>query len=336
MEKTALITGATGQDASYLIEFLLDHDYTIYGLCRRSSRGYDNLVNIAHLINNEEIYRKRLFLRSGDLADTTSLYRIIAEVRPHEIYNLGAQADVQESYFMPDYTVDINGNGVIRLLEAIRNIDPKIKLYQASTSELFGKVDVVPQNEQTPMNPQSPYALGKWVGYQAVKLYRQAYEIFACNGILFNHASERRTDDYLDRKVTKGVARIKYGLQKELRLGNLEAKRDWGYSKEYVEFMHKILQQEQPDDYVIGTGETHTVEEWVAACFKYVGLDWRDYVVIDPALFRAAEVDILQADYTKANKKLGFEPKVKFDQLIKLMMDYDLQVASRTADLRGQ
>lgn len=327
MNKKALITGTTGQDASFLIEFLLSKEYEVHGLVRRSSRGYGALENIIHLVKDEKIYRKKLFLYSGDIGDASSIFRIIKDVQPDEIYNLGAQADVQESFYMPEYSIDINGIGVIRMLEAIKQIKPDIKFYQASTSELFGQAHEVPQNEETKFNPQSPYAIGKLVGYHAVKQYRKAYKLFACNGILFNHESEKRGDDYVTRKITKAVSRIKKGLQKELRLGNLEAKRDWGYAGSYIKTMWQILQLDEPDDFVIATGEIHSVKEWMEKCFEYVGLDWKKYVIIDPAFFRPAEVDILQGDYTKAKKTFGYEPEIKFEQLIKIMMDYDLKQA---------
>ena len=327
--KKALVTGATGQDASFLIPLLLDKGYEVHCLIRRSSAGYENLRNILPLIRDEEVYRKKLFLHAGDLGDGSSIRRIITSVMPDEIYNLGAQADVSESFLMPEYSIDINGNGVVRILEAIRVVNPLIKLYQASTSELFGAVEETPQNEKTRLNPQSPYALGKYVGYQAIKKYREAYGLFACSGILFNHASERRGDDYLDRKVTRAVGRIKAGLQKELRLGNLASKRDWGYAGEYVQAMWMILQQERPDDYVIGTGETHTVQEWVEEAFTYAGLNWKDHVVIDQRLFRPAEVDILCADANKAKEKLSFVPKVRFKDLIHLMVDNDIKLAEQ-------
>src|SRR3990167_2348668 len=328
--RIALILGITGQDGSYLTEFLLTKDYEVHGIVRRSSYGYGNLRNIIHLVNNNEIYRKRLFLHAGDLADGTSLFRIIKETKPQEIYNLAAQADVQESFLMPEYSIDINGNAVVRLLEAIKQINPAIRIYQASTSELFGAVSETPQNEKTPFNPQSPYAIGKNVGFQAIKKYREMYGIFACNGILFNHASQRRGDDYVDRKITKAAARIKLGLQKQLYLGNLTAYRDWGYAKEYVEYMWKMLQMDKPDDYVLGTGETHIVREWLNEAFNCVELKADDYIVEDPKLFRPAEVDILRADYTKAKNFLGFEPKVKFKKLVKIMVENDLQISSIT------
>src|SRR3990167_4337044 len=326
--KKALISGQNGQDGSYLCEFLLNKGYKVHGIVRRHHSGYGTLANILHLIGDEEIYRKRLFIHSGDLGDATSIYRIVADVRPDEIYNLAAQADVQESFLQPDYTVEINGNGVIRFLEAIKSIDKKIKFYQASTSELFGRVEETPQNENSRMNPQSPYAWGKFVGYRAVKIYREAYGLFASNGILFNHESPRRGDDYVTRKITKAVARIKLGKQKILRLGNLDALRDWGYSPEYCEAMWNILQLAKSDDFVIGTGETHSVKEWLQESVRVAELDWGDFeknhLVIDPKLFRPAEVDILRADYSKAKETFGFTPRVKFKELVNVMVKTDI------------
>lgn len=321
----ALISGITGQDGSYLAEHLIAMGYEVHGIVRRSSSGYGALHNIIHLVQDPAVYRKSLFLHSGDMGDTSSIFRIVRDVIPDEVYNLAAQADVQESYFMPEYSLQINGTSVIAFLEAIRTYKPDAKFYQASTSELFGAVEETPQNEKTRFNPQSPYSIGKLAGFHAVKKYREMYGIFASNGILFNHESERRGDDYLTRKVTRAIGRIKAGLQNELRLGNLDSKRDWGYAKEYVYWEWKILQHQQPDDFVLGTGETHTVREWVETAFAYAGLDWTKYVVQDQKLFRPAEVDILQADYTKAKTELGFEPKVKFNELIKIMVDHDVQ-----------
>jgi len=330
MKKIALITGITGQDGSYLAELLLSKGYEVHGLVRRSSYGYGNLRNIIHLVQDDKIYRKNLYLHAGDLADTSSVVRIIGDVRPNEIYNLAAQADVQESFLMPEYSIDINGTGVIRVLEAVKTIDPKIKVYQASTSELFGNSKQVVQDEETEFNPQSPYSMGKFVGFQAIKKYREMYGMFCCNGILFNHESERRGDDYLTRKVTKAVARIKLGFQKELRLGNLSAKRDWGYSPDYVEAMWLMMQQEKPDDYVIATGETHTVEEWVKTAFDLAGLKWKDHVVIDKKFFRPAEVHLLCGNNSKAYKELGWKPKVKFKELVGKMLSHDLHDQGRT------
>lgn len=251
----------------------------------------------------------------------SSIIRTFQEVRPDEIYNLGSQADVGDSFYQPEYTLEATGGSVIRMLEAMRKLAPEAKFYQASTSELFGKVEQEPQNEQTSFNPQSPYAVAKYVGYQTVKNYREGYGLFACNGILFNHASPRRTTDYLDAKVALAVARIHLGKQHDLRLGNLDSKRDWGFAKEYVEWMWKILQQDKPDDFILGTGESHTVREFVDEAFKVVGLNWEDYVIQDHTLFRPNEVDILRADYSKAKSAFGFEPKVRFHELIKIMVE---------------
>lgn len=329
-EMKALITGITGQDGSYLTELLLEKGYEVHGVVRRASAGYGNLRNIIHLVQNDEIYREKLFLHSGDMGDATSLFRIVKNVMPDEIYNLAAQADVQESFYMPEYSLDINGNGLVRILEAVRQINPKIKVYQASTSELFGAAEEVPQNEKTRFNPQSPYSIGKLAAFYAGKKYREMHGMFVCNGILFNHESERRGDDYVTRKITKAVARIKLGLQKDLRLGNLDAKRDWGHSREYVYAAWLMMQHETPDDYVIGTGETHTVREWMERCFEIAGLDWNKYVVQDPRLFRPAEVDILQADYSKAKNVLGWEPKIKFSELSKIMVEHDINDQRKT------
>jgi len=323
IRKKALITGITGQTGSYLTELLLDKDYEVHGLVRRHHSGYGTLNNILHLVQNNEIYRKRLFLYSGDLTDSSSLYRVIADVRPDEIYNLAAQADVQESFLQPVYSLDVNGTSVIRLLEAVKQLHPTARLYQASTSELFGNTDEFPQKETTRMVPQSPYSIGKLAGFHSVKKYREMYGLFACNGILFNHESPRRGDDYVTRKITKALARIKFGKQKELRLGNLEAKRDWGYAKEYAEAAWMILQLSKPMDFVIGTGETHTVDEWLTEALNLTGVN-RDVVVSDPALFRPAEVYELCADYSKAKEILKWEPKVKFKELVKMMVEHDL------------
>lgn len=323
INKKAFVTGTTGQDASYLIELLLKKDYEVHGLVRRSSYGYGNLRNIIHLVNDPDIYHSRFWIHSGDMADTTSLYRIISEVKPDEIYNLAAQADVQESFFQPEYSLDINGAGVLRLLEVMRQIVPRAKFYQASTSELFGNADEFPQKETTKMNPQSPYAIGKLAGYHAVRKYREMYGIFASNGILFNHESPRRGDDYVTRKITKGLARIKMGKQKELRLGNLHAKRDWGYAKEYMEAAWMILQNSKSDDFVIGTGETHTIDEWLTEALSLTGVD-RNTIIIDSKFYRPAEVYELCADYSKAKNVLGWEPKVRFNELVRMMVEADL------------
>lgn len=322
--KKALIFGITGQDGSYLADYLLGLGYDVHGFVRRSSRGYGALENIRHLFENETIYRKTLHLYSGDLQDGTSINRVIGEVMPDEIYALASQADVAESFFMPEYTLDVNGNGIVRILEAMLRFVPKAKLYFAATSELFGDVAETPQNENTRFNPQSSYSIGKYVGYQMVKKYREVHKLFVCSGLAFNHASPRRTSDYLDRKVSLAVARIKLGKQKNVRLGNLTSKRDWSYAKEMVVAFHKMLQLEDAEDFVLGSGENITVQEWVETCFEHAGLNWKDHVIIDPKLFRPAEVDTLLADSRKALEKLGWNPVVKNRDLAKLMVDADI------------
>ncbi len=317
--KRALVTGASGQDASYLIPLLLEKGYQVHGMLRRSS-------NAAGRLRYLKDYEDKVIWHYGDLSDASSLTRIIAEVQPDELYNLAAQADVGESFALPEMSIDVNGLGVVRQLEAIKRFSPHTKFYQASTSELFGAAEESPQNERSRMNPQSPYSIGKWVAYRAVQKHREA-GYFACNGILFNHESPHRGEDYLTRKVTKAVARIKMGLQEKLTLGNLESKRDWGYAKEYMEVAWLMMQQDTSDDYCIGTGETHTVKEWVEAAFNSVGLNWEDHVIQDIKYFRPAEVDVLQADYSKANRILGWEPKTKFNELVHLMVGADLQLA---------
>ena len=297
----------------------MEKGYEVAGLVRRTSYGSGNLRNVSHLMN-------RITLEHGDLSDGSSLNRAISHFKPHEIYNLGAQADVRESFDVPEFSVDINGTAVVRLLESVRAINPSIKVYQASTSEMFGNTNETPQNEDTRMNPASPYAWGKYVGYRAVKLYREAHGMFVTNGILFNHESPRRGDSYVTRKITKAAARIKLGKQDKLYLGNLDAKRDWGYTKEFMEAAYNMMQCEQSNDYVIGTGETHTVREWLEATFALAGLDPYKYVVEDKVLYRPAEVNVLQADATRAKEAFGFEPKVKFQQLVEMMYQHDLNM----------
>lgn len=336
MKKKALITGITGQDGSYLAEFLLEKGYEVHGIVRRSSRGYGAFENIRHLVYDPKVYRQQLILHIGDLCDTSSLVRILQEVHPDEVYNLAAQADVGESFYQPEYTHDATGAGVVRLLESVRRHCPSARFYQASTSELFGKTQEEPQNELTPMNPQSPYAVAKYVGYQTVKNYREGYGMFAVNGISFNHASERRTDDYVDRKVTKAVARIKAGLQQDLRLGFLESYRDWSYAPDIVRGMWLMLQQDEPDDYVLGTGVKTQVQTWVERCFDFVGLGMSQYVITDPSLFRPNEVNTLRADYTKVKTVLGWEPTLSVDGLIERMMQNDLKLAEQEKLLYGK
>jgi GDPmannose 4,6-dehydratase len=310
-----LITGITGQDGSYLAEFLLEKGYTVCGMVRRASK--ENFERIEHI-------RSRLDLRQADLLDQLSLIQLIENTRPHEVYNLAAQSFVPTSWTQPVLTGEFTALGVTRLLDAIRLVDQGIRFYQASSSEMFGKVRETPQTESTPFHPRSPYGVAKVYGHAITVNYRESYDLFACCGILFNHESPRRGLEFITRKVTDGVARIKCGLQSELRLGNLQARRDWGYAGDYVQAMWLMLQQEQPDDYVVATGETHSVQELVELAFGYAGLDWRRHVVIDPSLMRPAEVDLLLGDASKARHKLGWAPKLGFAELIHLMVDADL------------
>jgi len=321
--KRALITGITGQDGSYLAELLIDKGYEVYGIIRRSSSF--NTARIDHLYQDPHEWGVRLKLIYGDLNDSSSLNKIIQKVQPDEIYNLGAQSHVRVSFDIPEYTAEVTGLGTVRLLEAIRETGVKTKFYQASSSELFGKAKEIPQNENTPFYPRSPYAAAKAYAYYITVNYREAYNFFACNGILFNHESPRRGETFVTRKITKAVARIKYGLQDKLYLGNLEAKRDWGYARDYVGAMWLTLQQEEPDDYVIATGESHTVREFLEEAFGYLDMDWNDFVEIDPKYLRPTEVDLLLGDSSKARKKLRWEPKVTFKELVKMMVDHDLE-----------
>jgi GDPmannose 4,6-dehydratase len=314
--KRALITGITGQDGSYLADLLLSKGYKVYGLKRRTSTENDE--NIKHIKNQVEFI-------SGDLRDIPSLIEAIKISKPDEVYNLAAQSFVETSWSQPIYTSEITALGVTNMLEAIRRVKPDIRFYQASSSEMFGKVLETPQIETTPFYPRSPYGVAKVYGHWITVNYRESYDMFACSGILFNHESPRRGMEFVTRKVTNAAARVKLGLQNELRLGNLEAKRDWGYAGDYVQAMWLMLQQEQPDDYVIATGETHTVKELVEIAFQHVGLDWKNYVVSDPKFMRPAEVDILLGNPEKARKELGWEPKVTFEQLIKMMVDSELE-----------
>jgi len=322
MAKRALITGITGQDGSYLADFLLEKGYEIIGMHRRTS--IENFDRIEHIVD-------KITLVQGDLLDQNSLEAIIKEYRPQEVYNLGAQSFVPTSWTQPLLTGEITALGVTRVLEAIRVVDPTIRFYQASTSEMFGKVQAVPQNEKTPFYPRSPYGVSKLYGHWITVNYRESYGMFACSGILFNHESPRRGLEFVTRKVTSAVARIKLGQQKELRLGNLEAKRDWGFAGDYVEAMWLMLQQDEPEDYVIATGETHSVRELVEIAFECVGLDWRDHVVVDQKFVRPAEVDLLVGDASKAREKLGWKPKVSFKDLVRMMVEYDLELFSKDA-----
>jgi GDPmannose 4,6-dehydratase len=313
---TALITGVTGQDGSYLAEFLLERGYRVVGMVRRTSTI--NFERIQHIQDKMEIVQ-------GDLLDQSSLVALLQEYRPTEVYNLAAQSFVPTSFSQPVLTGEFTALGVTRVLEAIRIVDPTIRFYQASSSEMFGKVVEVPQRETTPFYPRSPYGVAKVYGHWITINYRESYNIFGCSGILFNHESPRRGLEFVTHKITDGVARIKLGLANKLHLGNLEARRDWGYAGDYVRAMWLMLQQDAPDDYVIATGETHSVQEFVEEAFGYQDLDWRDYVVQDQRYYRPAEVDLLVGDASKAGKKLGWEPTVDFRQLVRLMVDADLK-----------
>lgn len=317
--KKALITGITGQDGSYLAEFLLDKGYKVSGLVRRSST--QNLQRIEHLLDEVELI-------SGDMLDPGSLTRAIEAAAPDEVYNLAAQSFVKDSWQQPVFTGECTGLGVARILDAIRIVNPKIRFYQASSSEMFGKVEEIPQTEKTSFYPRSPYGVAKLYGYWITVNYRESYGMFSCSGILFNHESPRRGLEFVTRKITNGVARIKLGLQDKLSLGNLDAKRDWGFAGDYVCAMWLMLQQKEPGDYVIGSGEAHSVREFVKIAFDYAGLDWKKYVVVDPKFFRPAEVDFLLADSTKARTVLGWQPEVNFEGLVRMMVDADLALLS--------
>ena len=319
--RRALITGITGQDGSYLAEFLLKKGYEVHGLIRRASTF--NTERIDHLYIDPHDPKARIFLHYGDLSDSGQLNNLIYNVQPEEIYHLGAQSHVRVSFDMPEYTGDITGIGTTRMLEAIRRSGIKTKFYQASSSEMFGD-SPPPQNESTPFRPRSSYAAAKVYAFWMVANYREAYKIFASNGILFNHESPRRGETFVTRKITRSLARIKLGLERKLYLGNLNAKRDWGFAGDYIEAMWLMLQQDEPDDYVIATGESHSVKEFLEEAFNYKGLDWREYVEIDSRYFRPTEVDSLLGDASKARRKLRWEPKVKFKQLVKLMVDADI------------
>ena len=338
--KTALITGITGQDGSYLAEFLLDKGYTVHGILRRSSSF--NTGRIDHLYNDAAILNSRLFLHYGDLTDSSNLNRLLERIQPDEVYNLAAQSHVKVSFEVPEYTAEVDAIGTLRFLDAIKETGVKTRFYQASTSELYGKVQEIPQTERTPFYPRSPYAVAKIYGYWIVVNYREAYGLYACNGILFNHESPRRGETFVTRKITRAAARIKAGLQKGLTLGNLGAKRDWGYAPEYVEAMWLMLQQDVPDDFVIATGETHTVRDFASVAFSELGIElaWegeeeaeagRDratgavLVTVNPAYYRPTEVEILIGDPSKAKEKLGWQPKVTFDELARMMARSDYE-----------
>jgi len=321
--KRALITGITGQDGSYLAELLLSKGYEVYGIIRRSSSF--NTARIDPIYQDPHVANARLHLVYGDLNDASSLNRVLRTVQPAEIYNLGAQSHVRVSFDIPEYTAEVTGLGTVRILEAIRESGLKPKFYQASSSEMFGKVQEIPQRETTAFYPRSPYGAAKAYAHWITVNYREAYGLFACNGILFNHESPRRGETFVSRKVTKASARIKLGLQEELYLGNLDAKRDWGYAGDYVQAMWMMLQQPDPDDYVIATGETHTVRELLDVAFGHLNLEWQKYVKIDPRYFRPTEVDLLIGDASKAKTKLGWEQKVSFKELIAMMVETDIQ-----------
>jgi GDPmannose 4,6-dehydratase len=330
MAKTALITGITGQDGSFLTELLLAKGYYVYGIIRRSSSF--NTDRIDHLYEDPHEEGARLRLVYGDLNDSSSLNTILRHVQPDEIYNLGAQSHVRVSFDIPEYTGEVTGLGTVRLLEAIRETGIQPKFYQASSSELYGKAAETPQTETTRFHPRSPYACAKAYAYHITVNYRESYGMFACNGILFNHESERRGETFVSRKISRAATRIKMGLQEKLYMGNLEARRDWGYAKDYVEAMWLMLNADKADDYVIATGETHSVREFIERAFGYLDLDWQRYVEIDPRYFRPAEVDLLLGDAGKARRELGWEPKVTFDQLVKLMVDHDLKLAKAESE----
>jgi len=353
--KKVLITGITGQDGSYLTELLLEKGYEVHGVIRRSSSF--NTGRIDHLYNNPEIYGKRLFLHYGDLTDSSNLNRLLEKIQPDEIYNLGAQSHVKVSFEVPEYTAEVDAVGTLRFIDAIKETGIDTKFYQASTSELYGKVQEIPQNEKTPFYPRSPYGVAKLYAYWIIVNYREAYNIFACNGILFNHESPRRGETFVSRKITRAAARIKYGIQDKLLLGNLNAKRDWGYAPEYVEGMWRMLQLPEPDDFVLATGETHTVREFADLAFKELDmeLEWEGeganevgrlkkdlqrphgptlpagsvVVAVDPKYFRPTEVDLLIGDASKAREKLGWEPKVRFEELVKIMAHADWEKVQR-------
>lgn len=322
--KKALITGITGQDGSYLADLLIAKGYEVHGIIRRASTF--NTARIDHLYQDPHVNGVRLFLHYGDLADSVNLTKLLYELQPDEVYNLGAQSHVRVSFDIPEYTADVTGVGTIRILEAIRESGVKPRFYQASSSEMYGKVQEVPQTETTPFWPRSPYGCAKVFGFWATVNYRESYGLFASNGILFNHESPRRGETFVTRKISRAVAAIKLGLQKDLYLGNLDAKRDWGYAPEYVEGMWRMLQADQPDDYVLATNETHTVKEFVQEAFAHVGLDWEKYIKYDARYERPAEVDLLIGDPAKAKRQLGWEPKVRFKELVQIMVDADVEM----------
>jgi GDPmannose 4,6-dehydratase len=325
--KKALITGITGQDGSYLADLLLEKGYEVHGIIRRASTF--NTSRIDHLYADPHVNGVRMFLHYGDLSDSVNLVKLLYDLKPDEIYHLGAQSHVRVSFDIPEYTSDVTGVGTIRILEAIREAELPSRFYQASSSEMFGKAQQVPQTEKTSFWPRSPYGVAKAFAYWATVNYRESYGLYASNGILFNHESPRRGETFVTRKISRAVAAIKHGLQKELFLGNLDAKRDWGYAPEYVEGMWRILQQDEGDDFVLATGETHSVRELVDTAFSHVDLDWKQFVKYDARYERPAEVDVLIGDASKAKKILGWEPKVRFHELVRIMVDADMKLLSR-------
>jgi GDPmannose 4,6-dehydratase len=318
-KRKAFITGITGQDGSYLAEILLEKDYEVFGMVRRSSSF--NTARVDHIFNDIELV-------FGDLADASVLNQLMRTIRPDEVYNLGAQSHVRVSFDIPEYTADVDAMGTLRLLDAIREEGVAARFYQASSSEMYGKVKDVPQHEETPFHPRSPYGVAKVFGYWITRNYREAYGMYAVNGILFNHESPRRGPTFVTRKITRAIGGILRGEQDELRLGNLEAKRDWGYAKDYMEGAWRMLQADEPDDYVLATGETHSVQDFLDEAFEYAGLDWREYVKIDDRYFRPSEVDLLIGDYSRAREKLGWEPTVRFPELVRMMVDADRERAA--------
>lgn len=331
--KKALVTGITGQDGSYLAELLLKKDYQVWGIIRRSSSFHTGRIDHLYKDPHEQPPLKLIY---GDLTDGSNLATIMSEVEPDEVYNLGAQSHVRVSFDTPIYTADTNGLGVLRLLEAIRAMEKPAKFYQASSSEMYGKVMETPQTEKTPFYPRSPYGCAKAYGFWQTVNYREAYGLFACNGILFNHESPRRGETFVTRKITRAAARIKLGLQDKLHLGNLDANRDWGFAGDYVEAMWLMLQQAEPDDYIIATGQSHSVREFVAEVFGYLDLDWEKYVEIDERYFRPSEVEYLEGDASKAKKVLKWEPKVTFKELARMMTDADMKIARREKIIKDQ
>ena len=323
MAKKALITGITGQDGSYLAELLLEKDYEVHGIIRRSSTF--NTGRLEEIYQDPHVDNARLKLHYGDLSDASGLARLISQIEPSEVYNLAAQSHVRVSFDSPEYTTDITATGAVRILEAIREVGLQPRFYQASSSEMFGKVQETPQKETTPFYPRSPYGCAKVYAFYITQNYREGYDMHASNGILFNHESPRRGETFVTRKITRAVARIRANLQDKLYLGNLDAQRDWGYAKEYVEAMWRMLQQDKPDDYVIATGETHSVREFLDATFRHVNLDWEKHVEIDPRYFRPTEVDLLIGDASKAREQLDWEPRIKFEELAQLMVDADIR-----------